>query len=110
MTEFKIDGPGEYRTRDGRKYIVVHVREDECVYPVMGYFPSGDSASHARDGKYSLGHCEHRLDLVAKWQEPKAELPDLRKALENITFSETRNIALFKALVAHIEALHAKDK
>jgi hypothetical protein len=60
-------------------------------------------------GEWTAGNTGEN-DLVAKWQEPKAELPDLRKALENITFSETRNIALFKALVAHIEALHAKDK
>ena len=115
MSEFKIDGPGEYRTRDGRKYIVVHVREDECGHPVMGYWwPNGGTETHRRNGTCNISDAISTRDIVAKWETPEAELPDLLTALGAVIGAYDRSgrstltIAMFRALVAHIEALHAR--
>lgn len=80
---FAVDGPGDYRTRDGRKAVVEYIasRSNEIRFSV-GYI-----VGHIRgvvfwelDGKYDRGVISAH-DLVSKWVEP-LPIPPKPAALE----------------------------
>ena len=70
---FKITKPGEYRTRDGAKAVVLVI--DEKVpgrYPAIGYIEGVDGVdTWTISGTYSLDNqsvCAQ--DIVSEWREP----------------------------------------
>ena len=71
---FKITTPGEYRTRDGAKAIVLII--DEKVpgrYPAIGYIEGADGVdTWAIPGTYCLDNqsTSSVQDIVSEWREP----------------------------------------
>lgn len=67
---FRITGPGEYRTRDGRKAVVlgeIPAINNICTaYKYVGYFAAFEGAWEIF-GKSIKGR-EH--DIISVWQEP----------------------------------------
>lgn len=67
---FHITGPGEYKTRDGRKAVVLaRIPLDSCGFPWLGYL--GNSPMYwANNGQRSLPGIPVYQDVVSVWQEP----------------------------------------
>lgn len=70
MSEFKITGPGEYRTRDGRKAIVTKIVKG-ALFPVIGKV----CGEEMRGAWPITGHTgEGNLDdIIGPWVEPAAK-------------------------------------
>ena len=67
---FKITKPGNYRTRDGQKAIVLAVDADVAdYYSVIGYIENYASVSWTTEGMICHGELCSR-DIVAEWREP----------------------------------------
>ena len=67
MAEFKITGPGEYRTRDGRKAVVSHnVGGSYCWQGKIGeeYYDWTEYGSYWNKGIISV------YDIIGPWEEP----------------------------------------
>jgi hypothetical protein len=99
---FKITKPGEYRTREGKKAVVLVIDENiPGVYPVVGYTEGVDGVdTWATSGTYCLGNKNAVIqDIVAEWSEPVAssalskflqyvrELEELKDATEDLVHS-----------------------
>lgn len=72
--EFKITGPGEYRTRDGRKVVVTGI-DPGVTWSIDGTLDGEkyDNGSGWRSNGQYFGETPHKADIVAPWSEPKAE-------------------------------------
>lgn len=68
-----ITQPGFYKTRDGRKVHVVHVRTDtDWEYPIVGIIADTPGYDHwTADGHLYFGTRGNPSDLVAEWTEPQ---------------------------------------
>lgn len=69
---FKITKPGEYRTREERKVIVLTVdAKINNDFKVLGYLENGDNAdTWASAGNYLADGTVHSIDIVSEWREP----------------------------------------
>lgn len=70
MGEFRITGPGEFVTRDGRKVVVTH-REHGAAWPWVGHEPSDELRMTFEDsGAYSCKKKADKFDIIGPWVEP----------------------------------------
>ena len=68
---FKITKPGNYRTRDGRKAIVLAVDakvKSECT--VIGYIEDTCGETWKVNGRFCMDDEPVHYDIVAEWREP----------------------------------------
>ena len=71
MTDFKITGPGLYRTRDGRKVEVKKIDHSLPLYPVIGrVYPDDEMGAWPINGMTGEGNED---DIIGPWVEPAAE-------------------------------------
>lgn len=72
MSDFKITGPGLYRTREGGKAEVVGrvTIMESSAFPWLGVVDGIAVASWNDSGAW-MGSEEHPRDLIAPWTEPK---------------------------------------
>ena len=69
MSEFKITGPGFYKTRDGRKAEVAGRLTGEYIFPWLGLL--SDATISWTDYGLERDFIDHPADLIAPWTEPK---------------------------------------
>jgi hypothetical protein len=67
-----LTGPGEYRTRDGRKAIVyaVDAPMDQPIFGVLTQSGGNYATTWNADGGYSCHANECSSDLIGRWVEP----------------------------------------
>lgn len=62
---FKITGAGLYKTHDGRKVFISHIKEGCCTGLIEG---CNNSSQWQDDGKFfTRGSCQ--IDIVSKWED-----------------------------------------
>ncbi len=68
----RITQPGFYKTRDGRKVHVVHVRTDtDWEYPITGWIEGVSGYDNwTADGRLYFNGQNGNADLIAEWTEP----------------------------------------
>ena len=102
MTEFKITGPGLYKTRAGEKIEVTHI--EECfTYAVR--CGEGNTEHRTINGAYYEGQ-EHGKDIIGPWEGPAAAEIDGRMTKMTTEFKitgpgEYRTRDGRKAVVSH---------
>lgn len=76
MTDFRITKTGEYRTKDGRKAVVLCTDAPCDAFPVVGYYVNKNglktsSDSWMNNGKAFEGSDEDKDDIISEWKEPE---------------------------------------
>lgn len=75
MPEFKIEKPGFYKTRDGRKVQIVHIRNDtDQPNKAIGFFHQAhneEARTWKLNGKYGWNSADFDslIDIISEWHE-----------------------------------------
>lgn len=72
--EFRITGPGEYRTRNGQKVVVTAVRSDiKTQFPVIGFIAGRPGVeAWTVTGSCTRGDLYLDEDIISEWREPRS--------------------------------------
>lgn len=113
MSGFKITGPGEYRTRDGRKAVVI---SNGCIPPEGDYwrwfalYPNGDCVMVNSDGYCPPGYWHDAI--IAPWEEPNPTptRADILEMVEDIAANGCKRRTVANVLRAIIARLPDEQK
>jgi hypothetical protein len=105
---FAIEQPGEYRTRDGRKAVILGYNPYGALYRRWIGYLSEYTCEWSDEGAYQPGDISDR-DIVGRWEAtaPLGRLVDLYIEQRNVERPDVTLEQVLRALAAEIDAMKA---